>query len=257
MMKYYHAIILVGGRSTRFKNYSGLNNKKPKSLGLIDKDTLIIHVLKHFIKYEIKHFILPLGYYKKEFVEYFKKIRTINRIKCNILFTQKDYLYFCEHKNEEINIYLCNTGLYKNKAERVNYIINKLSLAKFIVSYGDAVGNINLKKVFKYHYNSDCIATGVGMILKSQYGHYIINKSGVAREIDEKPIIENMVNIGYFFFKKDSVNFFNKYKKLDFENGVLKKIIKKKKLNVYQHKKFWKSVDTFKDLIELRDLLKS
>ena len=34
------------------------------------------------------------------------------------------------HKNEEINIYLCNTGLYKNKAERVNYIINKREINK-------------------------------------------------------------------------------------------------------------------------------
>ncbi len=254
-MKSYHTIILVGGRSTRFKDFNDTDSM-PKSLGYIDKNTLIIYVLKNFIKYEIQNFILPLGFYKNEFIEYFKKIQRIGNIKCNIAYDENDYLYFCNNKKKEINIYLCYTGLYKNKAERVYEVVKKLSINKFIVSYGDAIGNVNLKKVFKYHYDSNCDATGVGMIMRSQYGHYSINEKSVVTQIIEKPVIENMVNIGYFFFKKNSIEYFYKYKKLDLENGVIKKIIKKKRFNVYHHKKFWKSVDTLKDLIELKKFLK-
>ena len=99
------------------------------------------------------------------------------------------------------------------------------------------------------------MATGVGMIMRSQYGHYSIKNNKVI-EIVEKPLIKNMVNIGYFFFKKEAVNIFKKYRNLDLENGIIKKFINNNKMNVFQHKKFWKSVDTLKDLIELKNFLK-
>ena len=98
-MKSYHTIILVGGRSTRFKDFNDTDSM-PKSLGYIDKNTLIIYVLKNFIKYEIQNFILPLGFYKNEFIEYFKKIQRIGNIKCNIAYNENDYFYFCNNKKK-------------------------------------------------------------------------------------------------------------------------------------------------------------
>ena len=98
------------------------------------------------------------------------------------------------------------TGLKQNKAERVYKVIKELSLNKFIVSYGDAVGNVNLREVYKYHTKSDCTATGVGMIMRSQYGHYSIKNKKVI-EIIEKPLIKNMVNIGYFSLKMSQLIF--------------------------------------------------
>ena len=254
-MKSYHTIILVGGESTRFNDYNSISSKKPKSLGYIDKETLIIHVLKNFIKYNLRNFILPLGHYKEDYIKFFNKIKYIDKKRCNIVFNKKNYIDFCKKKQNEINIYLYYTGLKQNKAERVYKVIKELSLNKFIVSYGDAVGNVNLREVYKYHTKSDCTATGVGMIMRSQYGHYSIKNKKVI-EIIEKPLIKNMVNIGYFFFKEESVNIFKKYRDLDLENGVIKKFINKNKMNVFQHKKFWKSVDTLKDLNELKNFLK-
>lgn len=255
-MKNYHTIILVGGESTRFNDNNSILSKKPKSLGYIDKDALIIHVLRNFIKYNVRNFILPLGYYKNDFIKYFKKIKFIDFKVCNVALNKKEYTKFCNKNNDDINIYLYYTGLKLNKAERINKVIEKLSLENFIVSYGDAVGNINLKKIYNYHIKSNCLATGVGMIMRSQYGHYSI-KNKLVDGIIEKPLIKNMVNIGYFFFRKDSKDFFSKYKHLDLEKGIIKKIINKNTMNIYEHKKFWKSVDTLKDLIELREFLKN
>ena len=39
--------------------------------------------------------------------------------------------------------------------------------------------------------------------------------------------------------------------------GIIKKIANHKKLMVYKHRKFWKSVDTQKDVSELSQLLKN
>ena len=68
-MKSYHTIILVGGESTRFNDYNSISSKKPKSLGYIDKETLIIHVLKNFIKYNLRNFIFH-GHYKEDYIKF-------------------------------------------------------------------------------------------------------------------------------------------------------------------------------------------
>jgi len=251
-----HTILLIGGRSLRFNESNETIHQKAKSLSLVDKEALISYVLKSFIKHNFKNFILPLGHYKNDFIKYFKKIKIINGIKCKVVINSQEYLTNCNSNHDQINIFLFDAGLRANKAERILKVIKKLSINNFIVSYGDAVGNINLKKVLKLHIRSRCYATGVGMIMRSQYGHYTINKNKLVIEINEKPIIKDLVNIGYFFFKKESIQYFYKYKKLDLENGIIKKLIKKEKVQIYEHKKFWKSVDTLKDLIELRKFLK-
>ena len=251
-MSNMHTILLVGGQSSRFNDYNRVANQKPKSLGLIDKETLIAHVIKNFSKYNYNNFILPLGYYNDEFIKYFNKLKKIGNKKCNIFLIKSKYLKLSILKNDEINIFLLNTGKLTNKAERICKVINLLKLDEFIVSYGDAVGNVNLKKVNRIHKNSKSFVTGVGMIMKSQYGHYSINKQNIATEIIEKPTINKLVNIGYFFFKKEAINYFIKYKNFDLEEGVIKKLVQKKKVIIYEHKKFWKSIDTLKDLNELK-----
>ena len=109
----------------------------------------------------------------------------------------------------------------------------------------------------KIHYDSNCLVTGVGMQMKSQYGYYKINKKNIATNIVEKPVIKKLVNIGYFFVKKEAIEYFTKFCNLDLEAGVIKKLVNKNKVLIYQHKKFWKSVDTLKDLKELKNYLKN
>ena len=255
-MKKIHVILLVGGQSIRFNNYDLSTIKLPKSLGLIDKDRLIIHVMRNFFVYNMKNFILPLGYFKNEFIKFFKKIKNIDSIKCNIYFNSYDYIKSSKNNIKNINILLYDTGLNKNKAERISIITRELNLTSFVVSYGDGIGNVNLTKIYKSHLNTNCYVTGVGMILKSQYGHYKINKANIASDLIEKPLMKNLVNIGYFFFKKEALEYLYKYKHLDLESGVLRKLAMKKKICVYEHKKFWKSVDTLKDLNDLKNFFK-
>ncbi len=251
-----HTILLIGGQSSRFNDSNYDYNMKAKSLSLINKEELINYVLANFVKHDFKNFVLPLGHYKEEFLNHFNKLKNINGIECKLTLNSEEYLKLCRTNQKQINIFIFDAGCKVNKAERILKVIKKLSIDEFLVSYGDAIGNINLKKVFKLHNNSKCYVTGVGKIMRSQYGHYSINKKKLVIAINEKPIIEDLVNIGYFFFKKDAIKYFFKLKKLDLENGIIKKLIKNNKVQIYEHKKFWKSVDTFKDLLELRKFLK-
>ena len=259
-------IILVGGRSTRLKN---LNNQKynvPKALKKIKSKHLIFHVIENYYDNNFGNFILSIGNYKSQFYKFFKNLnKKIKGRKVNIFFNSSEYLRSIKNNKDNINILLFNTGVKSNKAERVRKIINFMKLDNFGVSYGDGVGNVNINKLYKRHLNNNFIASCASIRTKSQYGHFVFEKKiykektdkQIAIDFVEKPMLNLWVNIGYFFFKKDTLPYFNKYYKDDLEMGVLKKIAKHKNLAVHKHKKFWKSVDTQKDAYELSELLKN
>ena len=144
-------------------------------------------------------------------------------------------------------------------------VINKLKLKEFAISYGDGVGDVKINNLYKKHMKSKCIASCAAVQPTSQYGHFIFRKKTKKNDIYtndvidfiEKPIINDWVNIGYFFFKKESINFFLKYYKDDLEMGIIKRIAKKNKLLIHKHYGFWKSVDTQKDVKELSKILKN
>ena len=249
-------ILLVGGKSKRIAQLENKNNF-PKALIKINKKELLFHCMESYINNGFKNFILPLGYHGKKFYEYFKNNK--NFIQKYTIFTNtKKYLNYKNVGNKKIKILLLKTKNNLNKAERVLVAINTINLKEFGLSYGDGVGNIKLIKHYKQHLKSSCIMSVAGMKPKSQYGHFIYNKSqNQVVDFIEKPNMDHWTNIGYFFVKEPALKFFYKYSKDDLETGVMKKISNKKKLLVYKHNGFWKSVDTVKDSIELGIIIKN
>ena len=251
-------ILLVGGKGTRLISLQKKEKKNPKALLKINSKVLVSHSMLNFVKYNYNNFVLPIGAYKDIFFNFFKNKRFFCGKKCKIFFLPKEYIRELKKNNNQINILLLYTGLNINKGNRVMKVVNKLNLKNFIVSYGDGVGNINLTKLNKEHRKSNCIMTVAGTIPHSQYGHFIFDKKNIT-VIDflEKPKLNNWANIGYFFVKKDAIIYFKKYKNDDLEAGVMRRIAQDKKLLLYKHKGFWKSVDTLKDLNELSIFLKN
>ncbi len=246
-------ILLVGGESSRFQN---LFDQKPypKSLNKINKKTLIEYVIKNFLDYNLSNFVLPLGHYQNDFINFFKKKKIIFGRKIVFFNNKKDY-YKIHSFNNEIKIFLFNSGKYSNKAKRIKNTIYLFNLKNFIVSYGDGVGNVNLNKLYNQHIKSKSIITSAGYIPKSQYGHYFLKNKKVI-DIIEKPLLNDWVIIGYIFCKFESIKYFNKEYKKDLEMGVMRSVCKNNKLSLFKHKGFWKSVDTKKDLLELLQYLK-
>ena len=248
-------ILLVGGKGKRINDLNTKNKFFPKSFQKINSKILISHAMKSFTDYNFNNFILPIGNYKEIFYEYFTNIKKINGRKCNIFLNSDEYKKAIVKKNKSINIFLTYTGINSNKASRILKVIKILNLENFGVSYGDGVGNINLKKLFRLHTKSKAIMSVAANQPKSQYGHFIYDKNQVI-DFLEKPKLISWTNIGYFFLKKKSIEYIEKNKKLDFEMGAMKKIANDKKLLVYKHNDFWKSVDTLKDAQDLGELLK-
>jgi len=72
-------------------------------------------------------------------------------------------------------------------------------------------------------------------------------------EFYEKPIMTNMVNIGYFIFSNEVFSLCNP--NLMMEQEVLSKLSKDGRCGVHEHFGFWQPIDSLRDLNVLRDMI--
>ena len=250
-------ILLVGGKNSRLRSLKSKEPHKPKALRKINNQYLINLVMNNYISNDFKNFILPLGHYKKDFIDFFINKKKIGDRKCKIFLDCNKYKLASKISNNNINILLLDTGVNSNKASRVLKVIKNLNIKEFGVSYGDGVGDIDIKNHYKKHISSKEIASVTAMNPYSQYGHFIFRgkKNKKVKDFIEKPKINDWANIGYFFFKKESIKYFKIYFNKDLEMGIIKNLAKKNKLIMEKHYGFWKSVDTEKDARELSLIL--
>ena len=82
-------IILAGGLGTRLSEYT---NQIPKPMVKIAGYPILIHIMRHYIKYGFKEFIIAAGYKNKIIKKYFNNFSKdsqpfnckINKVNCKI-----------------------------------------------------------------------------------------------------------------------------------------------------------------------------
>ena len=232
-------IILCGGRGSRFSKI----NQNPKQLSHLNGKPLIIHIIDHFFKSGFNYFILPLGFKKKMFTNFFKSNLNNKKFNLNIVSSHKQII------EKKKNILLFDAKENTNKLGRIKKSLKFINNAKLIVTYGDGISNVNVNSLLNFSKNSECTLTAYK--IKSQYGHIELNKKNILKKFIEKPFMEKPINIGFYVFSKKLLE--NNYRKnIDLEDGLLPKLTKKIKILCYFHKGFFYSVDNPKDLEKLK-----
>ena len=116
--------ILVGGFGTRISEYV---YRIPKPMVKINKIPILIHIMKHYSRYGYEDFIIALGYKSKVIKDYFKKNKFPWKIK------------------------LVNTGLNTMTGGRLKRLKKFIGKKTFMMTYGDGISNINIKKLINFH----------------------------------------------------------------------------------------------------------
>lgn len=146
------------------------------------------------------------------------------------------------------NITFVDTGVETQTAARIKMIEKYITGDTFLVTYGDGVGDINISKLLKYHAQMDRLATVTGVDYRSHYGILSV-KDGVATSFKEKPLLNLIVNAGFFVFNKSVFQYLSDDKRASLESTLLKKLTAIDELSVYKHEGYWIGIDTYKDLL--------
>ena len=224
-------IILAGGYGTRLAEETKI---KPKPLVKIGGKPIIWHLMKIYSHYNIKDFIICLGY-KGYLIK-----EEINKL--NI--------------KEKWKIKYVNTGLNTMTGGRIKRI--KTTLKKddktFCLSYGDGLSDVNIKKLIQFHNKNNKIATLTAVNYNNPKGILKIEKNSNISAIKEKPL--EYINGGFFVLNHKIFNYLKNDQSI-FEKDCLPKLVKKKQLIAFRHNGFWACMDTMREKKELNKIWKS
>jgi glucose-1-phosphate cytidylyltransferase len=244
-------IILCGGVGTRLKEET---EYKPKPMVYVGKKPIIWHIMKIYSYYGFNEFVLALGYKADYIKDFFLNQKAFTSDFTLDTKSHKTKFYLeNRHEIDNFKITFVDTGVDTLPGERIRrcqkYIPEKDE--HFMVTYGDGVTDLDIRKLFEFHKKQGKIGTITGVHPRSKYGLVKINKNHLVEEFIEKPVLNDIVNGGFMVFKKD---FFDYIEEGEMEHPALKRLAARKELSLYNHDGFWFSVDTYKELEDLNKI---
>ena len=224
-------VILCGGLGSRLSEET---KKIPKPMVRIGNLPILIHIMNLYASYGFTDFILALGYKKNIIKKYFKKFKK---------------------KNWKID--LVDTGANSLTGTRVLKLKEKLIKDNnFLLTYGDGLSNVNIKKAIKFHNKFKKIATVTAVRPPARFGELVIKNNNVINFYEKNQIREGWINGGFFIFNKKIFNFIPKRNSM-LERETIKRLTINRELAVYKHSGFWQCMDTLRDKELLNKIWKS
>jgi glucose-1-phosphate cytidylyltransferase len=217
-------VVLCGGKGTRAYPHTV---DVPKPLLHVDGRPVLEHVLEIYRLQGFTSFVLAAGY-RAEMIE-----------------------EFAASLPRSLSISVRDTGLETNTGGRISRVRDDVGDV-FMATYADGLGNVDLRALVDFHCGHPGAATVTTVPLPSQYGTLDIDDGGRVRLFKEKPRLpEHRINAGYFVFDR---RVFERWEGEDLEREVLPALASEGELFAFRHDGFWKSMDTYKEALDLTEL---
>ncbi|MBU0533516.1 MAG: glucose-1-phosphate cytidylyltransferase [Candidatus Omnitrophica bacterium] len=242
-------VILAGGRGTRLSEET---TNIPKPMVEIGGKPIIWHIMKIYSHYGFNDFIICTGYkgyiIKEYFANYFLHSADIT------LDLNKNKMEVLSSKAEPWKVTLIDTGLDTMTGGRIKKIKKYVGNQTFMLTYGDGIGNINIKESLEFHKKHGKFATITAVQQTGRFGALNIIKSDDVKSFFEKPKGDRAWINGGFFVLEPKIFEYIKNDSTEWEKEPLENLAKNNQLNAYKHNGFWKCMDTLRDKIELEQL---
>ena len=244
-------VILAGGKGTRLQEETYI---KPKPLIEIGTKPLIWHIMKLYSKYGYKEFVICCGYKGYMIKEYFKNFSLHNSDVTIDIMKNKTKIH--KNKNEKWKITLIDTGEETMTGGRILKIKDFVG-KNFLLTYGDGLSDINIKKLVNFHLSQKKLATISVVQPLGRFGAVKMNKGNLVKNFSEKLKGDGGWINGGFFVLNSGIFKYIKDDTTIWEKEPLEKLANKSQLSAFKHQGFWHACDTLRDKIHLESLWNS
>ena len=125
----------------------------------------------------------------------------------------------------------------------------------FLLTYGDGVSNVNLKKLIKFHQLNNKTLTLTAVRPPARFGAIKLKGNKVSYFKEKSKTDSGWINGGFFVVEPEIFKYL-KGTILFLEREPMENISKKKQLVAFKHYDFWQCVDTVRDKEILEKKLK-
>ena len=243
-------VILAGGLGSRLEEET---KYRPKPLVEISGIPILYHIMQIYMKYGFNDFIICCGYKGHLIKNYFHKF--VKQKKNKNYKIKKSYYELNQGNNKIFSVNCINTGKNTMTGGRLKRLKKYLKNETFMMTYGDGLSNINLKKLIRFHKKNKKLVTISAVRPPARFGYLKLKGETVSYFKEKSSIDEGWINGGFFVMNYKFLNYI-KNDKTYLEKEPLEKITKKKQLSAFKHNGFWQCMDTLRDKENIEKILK-
>lgn len=244
-------VILAGGLGTRISEESHL---RPKPMIEIGEKPILWHIMKEYSYYGFDEFIICAGYkqhvIKEWFADYF-----LHNSDVTFDFTNgKDEMIIHNQSCEPWKVTVVDTGLKTMTGGRVKRIQRFVEGETFMLTYGDAVANVNVQELVEFHKQHGKCVTLTSVSIGQQKGVLDIDANDNITSFREKDNEDGaVINGGYMVCNPEIFEYLEDDNTI-FEKKPMKELAAKGELKGFHHRGFWQCMDTKREKDFLEEL---
>ena len=244
------AVLLAGGLGTRIAEET---EYRPKPMIEIGGMPILWHIMKVYSAYDVNEFIICAGYkqyvIKKWFSDYFLYTSDVT-----FDFTHGRDIILHEQYSEPWKVTVVDTGLQTMTGGRVRRIHHYVGNETFLLTYGDGVCDVNIRKLVEFHRSHGKIATITAVMLEQSKGVLDIDENNSVRSFREKSKWDTaMINAGYMVLEPEIFDYLDGDDCI-LERAPLERLAQEGQLMSYVHNGFWQCMDNAREKKQLERL---
>lgn len=242
-------VILAGGLGTRISEESHL---RPKPMIEIGKYPILVHIMRIYAAQGFNEFIICAGYKQQVIKEYFAHFDMYtNDVTFDVSTGGKTVL---NAPKFDWKVTIVDTGQNTQTGGRLLRAQHYIGNETFLLTYGDAVGDVDVNSCLKSHKESGKLGTITVYSYAQSKGVVNVDKNGNVTNFREKNKRDNdLINIGFMVLDPKVLSYI-KDDNCILERDVLPLMSKNGELNAYIHTGFWQCMDTVKEKETLEKL---
>lgn len=222
-------VILCGGLGTRLSEETQV---RPKPMVTVGGHPMLWHIINIYNAHGFDEFVLALGYKGEIIREYFHDQRP-----------QPDW-----------KVDLIDTGEQSMTGGRLHRLESVLrSLGTFMLTYGDGVADIDIRKLLGFHRSHGRLATVTAVRPPARFGSIAFNGDRVTEFKEKRQTDEGWINGGFFVFEPGVFDYLSGDATV-LEGEPLEKLARDGQLMAFRHSGFWQCMDTLRDRQLLEEL---
>jgi len=250
-------VILCGGQGTRIRDVA---SDIPKPMIPVGGYPILGHIMKYYARAGFKDFVLCLGHQGNKIRQFFMEYRS-QVSDFTIDFAKGGEVTFHNyHEDLDWKVTLVETGLDTLTGSRVKKIESYIGDDEnFMLTYGDGVGDIDLKGLESFHNGHGRVMTVSGVRPPGRFGEIGHDQNGQVTEFNEKPqATGGRISGGFFVCKRELFSYLdgNRHDET-MEAEPMRRIANENEMMIFAHNGFWQCMDTNRDYLLLNDLVAS
>lgn len=211
---------------------------------------ILWHIMNIYASHGFDDFLVACGYKGEMIKEYFHGLAM--RYSDYVIDLKNGAIEVLGRRPPEWRVAVVDTGINTMTGGRILRLRDLINSAPFMVTYGDGVGNIDLKQLLAFHRSHGRLATVTAVRPPARFGGLALNGDRVT-EFTEKPqTIDGWINGGFFVFEPAVLDLIDGDQTI-LEIEPLEQLATSGQLMAYRHHGFWQPMDTLRERQMLED----